>query len=637
MKKFLLILFSLLIFILLFPRPLLFINEFYYDSPSADTHSFLEIKGIPGTLMDSVKVILVNGNGGAIYGTIDLSGKTIPSDSYFVIAQDSGVENLDTITTTINMQNGPSDNILIVYDSIGVSSRVTLDAVCYGLPSAADTVFRGEVWPTYDVTPSTGYYAIMARYEDPFVSDYNNNYLDFAHYIVRNPGLPNKPLILKSIVDIQNSVDSFSLYKDSTVKIIDTCVVTAAFSGQYYVTSKTGPKEWDGINVYGDISSSSPYNVGDTIIFYHGFVKEYYNKTEIVSAGTELYKAGDGTSPKPYTVSLNQIGESFEGVLIKVGPVVVISALDTTNKEWLVSDGVDTLKVSTSLASYTIPSIGSTVNITGILDFITGFYKLQPRNDSDIEILSTVSGTVSLDDTTDYSGVTVKIFNETYSDSIITDSTGNYSFSLASGTYNLTFEKTYYQKDSLNFVLSSDTTINSTLSRLKTNITGKVSLSDSPSDLSNSIVSLISSIVIVDTTDNTGNYSFNNISYGYTYKLKFEHDGYQPDSVTFLLSGPYSYDVTLTKLAGIDENLLPEKIIVENNEGMVSFIYNKEVDSPTSIEIYDLTGRNILYKEITSSRGVYKITLTETLSKGVYFIQVNGDLKPVIKKFVIIK
>ncbi len=636
MKKFLLILFSIFIFILLFPRPVLFINEFYYDSPSTDTNSFLEIKGIPGTLLDSVKVILVNGNGGAIYGTIDLSGKTIPSDSYFVIAQNAGVENPDTITNTINMQNGPSDNILIAYDSIGSASRVVLDAVCYGLPNNADSVFRGEVWPTYDVTSSTGFYAIMARYEDPFVLDHNNNYLDFAHYMVRNPGLPNKPLILKSIVDIQNTVDSFSLYKDSTVKITDTCVVTAAFSDQYYVSSKTGPGEWDGVNVYKDISYHySPYNVGDTIIFYHGFVKEYYNKTEIISAGTELYKAGDGTSPQPYSVSLDRIGETFEGVLIKVGPVEVIS--DTSSNVWLVSDGVDTLKVSTSLASYTIPSIGSTVNITGILDYTNGSYKLQPRNDSDIEILAIVSGTVSLDDTTDYSGITAKIFDGSYSDSIITDSTGNYSFAVAPGTYNLTFEKTYYQKDSLNFNLSTDTIINSTLTRLKGDITGKVSLSDSPSDLSNSIVSLISSTLIVDTTDNTGNYSFSNISYGYEYKLKFEHDGYQSDSVTFLLSGPYNYDVTLTKLAGIDENLLPEKIIIENNDGMVSFIYNKEVDSPTSIEIYDLTGRNILYKEITSSKGIYRIALSDNLSKGVYFIQVNGDLKPFIKKFVIIK
>ncbi|MEO0233742.1 MAG: T9SS type A sorting domain-containing protein [candidate division WOR-3 bacterium] len=636
MKKFLFLPLLIFIFSYVFAVPTLYINEFFYDAPGTDTSCYIEIKGIPGTSLDSVKIVGINGNGGAVFATINLSGKTIPADSYFVVAQSANVPNYDMISTLVDFQNGPSDNIILRFDSLG--SYTTLDAVCYGLPSGADSVFRGETWPTYDVAPATNYFAYMGRHTDPFTFEFNNNYLDFAHYMVRTPGSANNPLLLKSIVDIQTTPDSFSLYKDSTVKVIDTCVVTAVFTGQYYITSKTGPKEWDGICVYGDIGNHT-YNVGDTIIFYHGLVNEYFNKTQLVSVGTELYKAGDGTSPAPFVLSLSQIGENYEGVLIKVGPVAVLTAPDA-NGEWLVSDGVDTLTID-NLATYTVPSIGQTVYITGILDYTYGNYKLQPRNNSDIEIVNlfNISGVVTLDDNSNSSGISVILYNNNFNDTIVTDSVGSFDFGpITEGTYNLIFKKTYYETDSSEIVLQSDTIINKTLLRLKGTISGYVDLSDSPSDLSNSIVTIYYDVVTVDTTDATGYYSFSNLPLGKSYKLKFEHNGYAPDSITFTLEDTsYTCSVNLTKLTGLDENLKVEKIVVEDNgNGIFSFIYNKEVDNPTNIMIYDLTGRNVVNKPVESGKGVYKITLSKKLSKGVYFIQITGEERPFVKKFVVV-
>ncbi|MEJ5306903.1 MAG: T9SS type A sorting domain-containing protein [candidate division WOR-3 bacterium] len=636
MKKFLILSFILFICGSIFAIPTLYINEFFYDSPGIDTSCYIEIKGIPGTSLDSVKIVGINGNGGAVYATINLTGYVIPADSYFVVAQSTNVPNYDMISTLIDFQNGPSDNIILRFDSLGAST--TLDAVCFGLPSGTDSVFRGETWPTYDVTPATTYYAYMGRHTDPFTFEFNNNYLDFAHYMVRTPGSANKPLLLKGIVEIQTTPDSFSLFKDSTVKVIDTCVVTAVFTGQYYITSKTGPKEWDGICVYGDIGNHT-YNVGDTIIFYHGFVNEYFNKTQLVSVGTELYKAGDGTSPVPFILSLSQVGENYEGVLIKVGPVTVLTGPDA-NGEWLVSDGVDTLIID-NLATYTVPSIGQTVYITGILDYTYGNYKIQPRNDSDIQVVNfyNISGVVTLDDNSNSSGISVILYNNTFNDTILTDSIGYFDFgTVVEGTYNLIFKKTYYDTDSSEIVLQSDTIINKILSRSKGTISGYVDLSDSPSDLSNSIVTIYYDVVTVDTTDATGYYSFSNLPLGKSYKLKFEHNGYAPDSVTFTLEDTsYTYSVNLTKLTGLEETLKIEKIIVEDNgNGIFSFIYNKEVDNPTNIMIYDLTGRNVVNKTVESGKGMYKITLSKRLSKGVYFIQITGEEKPFVKKFVVV-
>ncbi|HAF06960.1 MAG: T9SS type A sorting domain-containing protein [bacterium] len=637
MKKLFLLLTIFSLYLFVFSVPVLYINEFRYDTPGSDTNCFVEIKGIPGTSLDSVKLLGINGNGGGEYNIIDLSGYTIPSDSYFVVAKSTDVPNYDTVTTLVDFQNGPSDNIILRYDSLG--SSTVIDAVCYGLPSGSDSVFRGEVWPTYDPSAGTSYFGFLARYNDPFVTDYNNNYKDYAHFNVKTPGTANTPLIPKTIVEIQQTPDSFSLYKDSTVLITDTCIVTAVFSNQYYVTSKSGPKEWDGVNVYGDIGDHT-FNVGDTIFFYHAFVTEYNNKTEIVFPGTELYNAGDGTSPTPLYIPLSQIGESYEGVLIKVGPVEVLTTPDV-NGEWIVSDGVDSLIVD-DLATYTVPAVGSTVYLTGILDFSYGNYKLQPRNDNDIEYVTlyNLSGNVALNDTTDFSGISVILFNNNINDTIVTDSTGDFDFgSIEEGTYTLLFKKTYYETDSMELVLSQDTVIRVVLSRSKGEITGTINLSDNPSDLSNSIVYLNSeTISLVDTTGSDGLYSFVDLPFGYNYKLKFEHIGYDSDSVEIFLDDyTKTYNLTLTKLTGIDEVQKVEKIVVEENGGGIfTFLYNKEVDNPTNIQIYDLTGRNIVNQSINSGKGVYRITLDKKLSKGVYFIQITGEEKPFVRKFVIV-
>jgi hypothetical protein len=244
------------------------------------------------------------------------------------------------------------------------------------------------------------------------------------------------------------------------------------------------------------------------------------------------------------------------------------------------------------------------------------------RYNQDIQVVNfyNISGVVTLDDNSNSSGISVILYNNTFNDTILTDSIGYFDFgTVVEGTYNLIFKKTYYDTDSSEIVLQSDTIINKILSRSKGTISGYVDLSDSPSDLSNSIVTIYYDVVTVDTTDATGYYSFSNLPLGKSYKLKFEHNGYAPDSVTFTLEDTsYTYSVNLTKLTGLEETLKIEKIIVEDNgNGIFSFIYNKEVDNPTNIMIYDLTGRNVVNKTVESGKGMYKITLSKRLSKVV--------------------
>ncbi len=84
--------------------PLVWINEFHYDNVGNDNSEFVEIAGPAGTDLGGWSVVGYNGNGGAIYDTVNLSG---------VIAdQQGGYGTLDF--SFAGMQNGSPDGLALV-------------------------------------------------------------------------------------------------------------------------------------------------------------------------------------------------------------------------------------------------------------------------------------------------------------------------------------------------------------------------------------------------------------------------------------------------------------------------------------------------------------------------------------------
>lgn len=81
-----------------------FINEFHYDNTGTDTGEFIEIAGLAGTDLTGWSIVLYNGNGGASYNTINLSG-IIPE-------QDNGFGTLSF--ATLGLQNGSPDGFALV-------------------------------------------------------------------------------------------------------------------------------------------------------------------------------------------------------------------------------------------------------------------------------------------------------------------------------------------------------------------------------------------------------------------------------------------------------------------------------------------------------------------------------------------
>ncbi|MFC2036402.1 hypothetical protein ACFLYD_00315 [Chloroflexota bacterium] len=81
-----------------------FINEFHYDNEGTDTGEFVEVAGPSGTSLSGWSLVLYNGNGGALYDTIDLDA-AIPD-------QDHGFGTYRF--WAVGMQNGSPDGLALV-------------------------------------------------------------------------------------------------------------------------------------------------------------------------------------------------------------------------------------------------------------------------------------------------------------------------------------------------------------------------------------------------------------------------------------------------------------------------------------------------------------------------------------------
>lgn len=81
-----------------------FINELLYDPAGADTNERVEIAGTAGLSLNGWSLVLYNGNGGAVYNTIALSGT--------IADQDDGSGTLSFATPGI--QNGAPDGVALV-------------------------------------------------------------------------------------------------------------------------------------------------------------------------------------------------------------------------------------------------------------------------------------------------------------------------------------------------------------------------------------------------------------------------------------------------------------------------------------------------------------------------------------------
>lgn len=90
------------------------INEIDYDTDNRDYMEFVELIGPPNFDLSGWTLEFYNGNGGAVYNTIDLTGVTIPADRFLVIGSPF-VASADVVFADEfdNIQNGAPDGMVL--------------------------------------------------------------------------------------------------------------------------------------------------------------------------------------------------------------------------------------------------------------------------------------------------------------------------------------------------------------------------------------------------------------------------------------------------------------------------------------------------------------------------------------------
>lgn len=175
-------------------------------------------------------------------------------------------------------------------------------------------------------------------------------------------------------------------------------VVTAEFWGSdqfryMFVQDAEGPWngivcfEYDGWDDFNWVDASgNPHpgpGEGDEVTLT-GMVEEYFNLTELASVTSGIVHGEADEEIEPSLVSLNDIGEAYEGCLLRVEDVTVTNS-DLGYGEWEIGDGMTTVRCDDKWDYFYYPAEGHQLaDIEGVLDYNYSNYKLQPRLARDV-------------------------------------------------------------------------------------------------------------------------------------------------------------------------------------------------------------------------------------------------------------
>lgn len=117
--------------------PSVFINEIHYDNAGGDVGEEFEIAGPAGTDLAGWTVVLYNGNGGAVYNTIALSG-TIPD-------QQAGFGAVSFNLPSNGLQNGSPDGLALVDATSTVVEFLSYEGSFVAVGGAANGITSTDI------------------------------------------------------------------------------------------------------------------------------------------------------------------------------------------------------------------------------------------------------------------------------------------------------------------------------------------------------------------------------------------------------------------------------------------------------------------------------------------------------------
>jgi endonuclease I len=182
---------------------------------------------------------------------------------------------------------------------------------------------------------------------------------------------------LISIYDIQGQQDE-SPYKGQVVSTSG--VVTGNFGSSYFIQDGTG--DWNGLFIY-ELGRNP--SIGDSVILT-GTIDEYFGKTELKDITDYYFVSSNKKLPEPVRISTGNIQEGQESILVKVENAECTDAnYQADYFMWKANDGTGDLKIHNTVVYEYDPTEGVSYNITGPLNYDFDEWKIELRNEGDVQ------------------------------------------------------------------------------------------------------------------------------------------------------------------------------------------------------------------------------------------------------------
>ncbi|MEY1555886.1 ExeM/NucH family extracellular endonuclease [Yoonia sp. R2331] len=303
------------------------LSEFHYDNAGGDVGEFVEVSGTPGGDLTGWTIALYNGNGGAVYNTVALTG-TLNADGYAsvdvpgiqngapdgiaLVAPDGTIAEFIAYEGDLTATDGPAAGMTAL--DIGVS-ETSSTAIGDSLQKDSDGNWQGPAASTRDAANDDG-----------------------------PPPPPPPPTGTTLISTVQGSGNASTL--DGQVVNVE-AVVTAVMSNGFYLQEEDADADADaatseGIFVF---TGDTPGVTMTDVVYVTGTVDEFFDFTQLTNA--TVSNIGTATLPTAATLTLpDSISslESSEGMQVSLAsdgaPLTIIETFNFDRfGEIVVSEG----------------------------------------------------------------------------------------------------------------------------------------------------------------------------------------------------------------------------------------------------------------------------------------------------------
>jgi exonuclease III len=358
------------------PEPVLFINEFHYDTVGSDVGEGIEVAGTAGLDLSEYTLILYNGANGASYKTVPLEG-TLPN-------LQNGYGALSFLITGI--QNGAPDGFALVKGD-EVLQFLSYEGVFTATNGPAAGMESVDVGVEENGVP-VGYSLQLGGA--------GFNYEDFTWQVAMTNtfGAVNtnqtlgasivEPEPEPEIINPENIAEVRASAVGTKVSISGTLTVASEFGNTAYIQDETG-----GIAIFGNlVTEQGLYKIGDSLKVTG--TRAVFNDLVQISDVEAVEYLGVANEPiEPKSITLAQM-EEHRGQLVKITDMVFPGPGQLffgNSKNYLVKDasGEGELRINASvndLVGKLQPEVCA--EVIGVVGRFRLINQLQPRNGEDL-------------------------------------------------------------------------------------------------------------------------------------------------------------------------------------------------------------------------------------------------------------